>query len=141
MNLKATFSFDGNLITQIARSYRSTDEAIKELIAKCWDAEAEELYIRIPQTAKEDIIIIEDNGNGMTPKEVQSDFLNIGYNRKTRRGEFTPKKRRRIKGERGIGKFAALLMLMKMIQIQPNSQLIREKTKKKPPSGFLVWIK
>jgi len=110
MNLKATFSFDGNLITQIARSYRSTAEALKELVANCWDAEAEEVFITIPKAAEEDTIIIKDDGNGMTSKEVQSDFLNIGYNRKTRRGEFTPKKRRRIKGERGIGKFAALLI-------------------------------
>jgi len=110
MNLNANFSFDGNIINQLARSYRSTAEAIKELVTNAWDAEAEEVYINIPQQLEDDIILIEDNGNGMTPNEVQSDFLNIGVNRKLRRGDLTPKKKRKIKGERGIGKFSTLLL-------------------------------
>src|SRR5690606_35070689 len=73
-----------------------------------WDADAEHVWITIPGPMTDDPSVIKDDGSGMRRAEVRSDYLKIANPRLTRRGERTPKFDRRIKGRKGIGKFAGL---------------------------------
>ena len=64
--------------------------------------------------ADDDPIIVEDNGSGMKTAEVRDEYLNIASPRWTRKGEKTPNKNRLVKGRRGVGKFAGLILASRM---------------------------
>ena len=98
--------------------YDRVSAVLAELIANSYDADAENVKIELPfgqylarrvQGQVEDQgfeIIIEDDGIGMTADEVNEFYLNVGYNRRSRRGERTPKHNRLVMGRKGIGKLA-----------------------------------
>ena len=98
--------------------YDRVSAVLAELIANAYDADAEKLSITLPfgkylaQKTEGQIedqgfeIIIEDDGCGMTAQEVNEYYLNVGYNRRTRRSDRTPKHKRRVMGRKGIGKLA-----------------------------------
>jgi len=50
----------------------------------------------------------------MKPAEVRDEYLNIANPRWTRKGEKTPNKNRLVKGRRGVGKFAGLILASRM---------------------------
>lgn len=96
------------LIELLGAQYRSTEDALKELVANAWDADATEVVISLPGPLSTAPIVILDNGYGMSPSEVESMFLAVGYNRRRDGGTVTPKGRR-VRGHRGVGKFAGLI--------------------------------
>lgn len=110
----ARFHFDTYLITTLGNSYRSTEEALKELVANAWDADATTVEITLPEPMTTSPVIVSDNGYGMTSRELQTLFLQVGNNRRNERGERTPKGRT-VRGARGIGKFAGLAVAQVMI--------------------------
>ena len=97
------------LATLLGESYRSTEYALKELVDNAWDADAENVWIYLPAPLTADPIIIIDDGLGMTEKEVTEGYLKIASDRRTRKGDRTLKFHRRVKGRKGIGKFAGLV--------------------------------
>lgn len=107
--MTAKFRIDPALATLLGENYRSSEYAIKELIDNAWDADASAVWIFLPKPLSQDPIIIQDNGSGMTEKEVLNEYLRVASSRKSRKGEKTPLKNRRVKGRKGIGKFAGLL--------------------------------
>ena len=98
--------------------YDRVSAVLAELIANAYDADAEKISITLPfgkylaQKTEGQIedqgfeIIIEDDGCGMTAQEVNEYYLNVGYNRRARRSDRTPKHKRRVMGRKGIGKLA-----------------------------------
>ena len=98
--------------------YDRVSAVLAELIANAYDADATQVNITLPfgqflaQKVGEEVqdrgyeIVIEDNGSGMTAQEVNQHYLNVGYNRRAKRGEETPKYGRRVMGRKGIGKLA-----------------------------------
>lgn len=114
MNSTATFKVDPRLASILGESYRSSEYALKELIDNSWDAEASEVFITLPTILSEEPIVLRDNGSGMKPAEVRDEYLNIASPRWTRKGERTPNKNRIVKGRRGIGKFAGLILASRM---------------------------
>ena len=56
---------------------------------------------------------VEDDGTGMTDVEVKEEYLKVGRDRRLK-GETTAGKRRRVKGHKGIGKFAGLVVADEM---------------------------
>jgi hypothetical protein len=106
----ANFKVDTRLASLLGENYRSFEVALKELIDNSWDADADEVKIDLPEPLSEEIIIIEDNGSGMTEKEVRDEYLFIARSRKSRKGSTTPRRKRKVKGRKGIGKFAGLLV-------------------------------
>lgn len=105
---KANFKVDTKLTSILGESYRSTEFALKELVDNAWDADAENVWIRLPEPFTDSPIIVEDDGAGMTEKEVRNEYLFIANSRTSRKGERTPLKNRLAKGKKGIGKFAGL---------------------------------
>ncbi|HVQ70537.1 MAG TPA: ATP-binding protein, partial [Bradyrhizobium sp.] len=52
--------------------------------------------------------------DGYTAQEMRAEYLNIASDKRTRTGERTPHCNRRIKGRKGIGKFAGLSIAERM---------------------------
>lgn len=110
----SSFKVDTRLAYLLSENYRSPDKALKELIDNAWDAEALRVDITLPEPLSGDAIVVEDNGSGMTLNELQSEYLNIARNRRQRSGDYTPNLKRRVKGRKGIGKFAGLMFATSM---------------------------
>jgi len=110
----ANFKVDTSLTSILGENYRSTEAAIKELVDNAWDADSAQLKIIMPEPFAKAEIIIEDNGSGMTEKEIRNEYLFIARSRTSRKGEITPLKKRKVKGRKGIGKFAGLLVAGEM---------------------------
>ncbi|WNJ16052.1 ATP-binding protein [Pontibacter sp. G13] len=106
----ANFKVDPKLASLLGENYRSTELAIKELIDNAFDADAGQVEITLPKPLTTDPIVILDNGSGMTEAEVRNEYLNIASSRVSRKGELTPKRKRVVKGRKGIGKFAGLMV-------------------------------
>ena len=66
--------------------YKRRDTAIAELVANCWDAGAENVWVDVPAPAEYDpensIITIRDDGSGMDDDQVQNEYLVVGRNRR-----------------------------------------------------------
>lgn len=116
MSRPARFRVDPRLATLLGESYRSSEHALKELIDNAWDADATEVQVSLPTAPLTNTpIIIRDDGEGMTAKEVQRDYLHIANDRRSRRGSRTARLDRPVKGRKGIGKFAGLVAAATMI--------------------------
>lgn len=111
---KARFHVDSRLPTLLSQEYSSTERAIKELVDNAWDADAAMARITLPKPLTTDPIIVGDDGSGMTEEELRRHYLSIAADRRARRGELTALKKRKVKGRKGIGKFAGLMAAAQM---------------------------
>lgn len=91
---KANFKVDTRLTSLLGENYRSTEVALKELIDNSWDADAENVWVTLPEPFTNDPIIIKDDGSGMTDREVRNEYLFIANSRTSRKGDRTPLKQR-----------------------------------------------
>ncbi len=114
MNPNAHFKVDPRLAALLGENYRSTELAIKELIDNAYDADASEVWVTLPRPLTLDPIVIRDDGTGMTETELREEYLNIASSRASRKGERTRLKNRLVKGRKGIGKFAGLMVASSM---------------------------
>jgi hypothetical protein len=112
----ARFAVDPRLASLLGESYRSSEDAVKELVDNAWDADAATVKITLPDAMTTDPIVVEDTGYGMTPQEVQQDYLRVARDRRAKRGTHTPRGRP-VKGRRGIGKFAGLMVAGEMVVV------------------------
>jgi len=80
--------------------------AITELVKNAYDADAENVLIELKNMKNgEGEIIITDDGSGMTRDVVTNSWMQMGTDFK-RKKQFTDLKKRRILGEKGVGRFA-----------------------------------
>lgn len=107
---KAYFRVDPRLTRLLGENYRSTEHALKELVDNAWDADATVIAIDLPAPLTGKPIVVLDNGCGMTEHEVRFDYLAVANDRYSRKGERTAHLKRRVKGRKGIGKFAGLMV-------------------------------
>ncbi len=96
-----------------AQLYGDTPSIISELVQNAYDADAKNVWITI-NTVDEVTIVVQDNGIGMTPEEVNSRFLNIGQDRRSTYPE-SPSGRK-VLGRKGIGKLA-VFSLAKVVDV------------------------
>ncbi len=115
MSKKAFFKIDTKLAELLGETYRSAEYAIKELIDNAYDADSEKILITFPKLlVPNPKIIIEDNGSGMKENEILTEYLNVANSRTVRKGSLSIEKKRKVKGRKGIGKFAGLMVATKM---------------------------
>ncbi len=107
---KANFRVDPRLTRLLGENYRSTEHALKELVDNAWDADATVIAIDLPEPLTGKPVVVFDNGCGMTEHEVRVDYLAVANDRYSRKGEQTALLKRRVKGRKGIGKFAGLMV-------------------------------
>jgi hypothetical protein len=103
------FKVDTRLAKLLSENYRSSERAIKELVDNAWDADADSVVISLPAPLSNEPIIVHDTGSGMIEEEILREYLSIASDRRQRRGELTTHKKRKVKGKKGIGKFAGLM--------------------------------
>jgi hypothetical protein len=91
----------------------SSDVALTELVANAWDAGARTVEIKIPDDFG-DLIIVKDDGSGMTPDSFIEKWMTLGYDRVKHQGpmaEFPPERhdwKRPAYGRNGIGRHGML---------------------------------
>ncbi len=108
----AHFGVSPRLAVLLGESYRTVELALKELVDNAWDANALTVEVHLPAAMAPDAkIIISDNGEGMTEKQVREDYLRIARDRRKDRGARTPPPlSREVKGRKGVGKFAGIIV-------------------------------
>jgi len=111
---KIAFQVDTRLAKLLSENYRSTERALKELVDNAWDADAPSVNIYLPEPMTDSPITVHDSGSGMTEQELLREYLFIASDRRKRRGELTAVKKRKVKGKKGIGKFAGLMIANSM---------------------------
>jgi DNA mismatch repair ATPase MutL len=75
---KNSFKVDPRIAEILGESYRSSEQALKELVDNAWDSDATKVLITLPDPMTTDPIVITDNGSGMTAPEVEGEYLHIG---------------------------------------------------------------
>jgi hypothetical protein len=106
----AKFQVDPRLAMLLGAAYRSTEQAIQELVDNAWDADADHVWITLPAAITSEPVILRDDGSGMKEMEVRNEYLKIARDRRAAKGDRTPRLNRQVKGRKGIGKFAGLMM-------------------------------
>ncbi|NNN20591.1 MAG: TIGR02391 family protein [Acidimicrobiales bacterium] len=86
------------------RMYSTLPPVLAELIAKSYDADAEQVNVKLYDKS-EKRIIVEDDGHGMTFDEINNNFLRIGRNRRVNHSEKSPGGRY-VTGKKGLGKLS-----------------------------------
>lgn len=109
------FKVDPALTKILGESYTSVEAAIKELIDNAFDADSSLVKVTLPEIFDNSAITIEDDGDGMTANDVKDQYMKIASSRFSRKGDTTYGKRRKVKGRKGIGKFAGLTVANTMI--------------------------
>lgn len=100
-------TFDPSTIEDLGvRMYSHLPPALAELVANAYDADAENVSLKLNDSGEKEIIV-EDDGLGMSFDEINDKFLRIGRKRRTEdETEVTPKHGRKIIGKKGLGKLA-----------------------------------
>jgi len=123
--------------------YDKVSAVVAELVANAYDADAESVTITLPvgqwlalrQKGKlidqDYSIVVEDNGHGIPPADVNKFFLKVGLDRRgpNGKGSTSPKHKRKVMGRKGIGKLAPFGICKKMEILSAGGQ--------KTASGFL----
>ena len=100
------FIIDARTILMFGReSIKDNTTALLELVKNCYDADATIVEVEIYSKSNGNYIRIADDGIGMTEKEVDNNWLRIGYSEK-RSKKLSGMKRRKT-GEKGIGRISA----------------------------------
>lgn len=116
MTKKANFQVDPKLAELLGETYKSTEDAIKELVDNAFDADADNIWVTLPTPlTPEPIVTIVDDGSGMKEQELRTEYLKIASSRFSRKGERTVQKKRIVKGRKGIGKFSGLMVAEVMV--------------------------
>lgn len=106
-NKKLAMTFDPQTIEHLGvKMYSQLPNAIAELIANSYDAEASNVHIVLTYTDKEKSIAIVDDGIGMSFDEVNENFLRIGRKRREEDNGMSPNGLRKVAGRKGLGKLA-----------------------------------
>jgi uncharacterized protein (TIGR02391 family) len=104
---KLIMSFDPHTIEHLGvKMYSVLPNAIAELIANAYDAEAEVVNIELKDDEGEKSISVIDDGVGMTFEEVNDKFLRIGRKRRNEDNGVSLSGLRKVTGRKGLGKLA-----------------------------------
>lgn len=126
---KLYLQFHGRIIDSLGiQMYQSPVAAIAELVANAWDADAEKVEITLPTgVGDEGTFVIQDDGQGMTFKECQDNYLNIGRNRRIAEHSSLSRGGRPVLGRKGIGKLAGF-GIAEILEVDTTSGETGERT-------------
>ena len=104
---KLKMSFDPHTIEHLGiKMYSVLPNAIAELIANAYDAEATSVHIKLIDDGTREKIIVVDDGNGMSFDEINDCFLRIGRKRRMGKLAYSRNDKRKVTGRKGLGKLA-----------------------------------
>ena len=121
--------------------YDRVSAVIAEIVANSYDADATEVTVRAPMgetlaskvggaiTDKGFTIEVTDNGSGMTPDVINAFYLKVGAERRrdTKRGDLSPKFKRKVMGRKGVGKLAPFGVCRLVEVISSGGPLVTDK--------------
>ena len=94
--------------------YSNVPAVLSEIVANAWDADADNVWVDWDRAG--DTIVIQDDGVGMNPRDVNSRFLTVGYRRRDDQPGLTGKDRAPM-GRKGIGKLS-LFSIARTVEIE-----------------------
>lgn len=104
---KLKMTFDPRTIEDLGvKMYSVLPNAIAELIANAYDAEARTVDIMLKDDGNKKSISVIDDGVGMTFEEINNKFLRIGRKRRKEDNGKSPNGLRKVTGRKGLGKLA-----------------------------------
>lgn len=107
---QARFSVDTHLFRELGELLVGRDStALIELIKNSYDADASRVSVLGENLGDADrgLIVVADDGNGMTPDEFRNGFLRIASRSKAEGDRRSPRLARRFTGQKGVGRLAA----------------------------------
>ena len=106
--VKGGFSVSPRILDHLGiQAYTSIKKSLVELASNSYDADAREVHISLPDKIENNSeIILKDNGIGMSTKEFQEHYLQIGRDRRQEQGADISPGGRKVIGNKGIGKLA-----------------------------------
>lgn len=115
----AHFGVSPRLAVLLGENYKTVEQALKELVDNAWDANALGVEVGLPFVMTKDArITIADTGEGMSRKQVEEEYLQIARDRRNDRGPRTKKPLNRlVKGRKGVGKFAGII-IAEMMEVE-----------------------
>lgn len=122
--------------------YTSLHAVISELIANSWDADANSVWITIPEGKIGDDyeITVKDDGKGMSLEELNILYLQVGRNKREEEGDRPTPSGRTALGRKGIGKFSvfgvAHQVIIRSVKNHEVTQFEMEIEKIKSASGI-----
>lgn len=100
-------SFDPHTIEHLGiKMYSVLPNAIAELVANAYDAEAQNVHIKLYDKNGNKKILVIDDGVGMSFDEINNKFLRIGRKRRNDDNGMSPNGLRKVTGRKGLGKLA-----------------------------------
>lgn len=104
---KLKMSFDPHTIEHLGiKMYSVLPNAIAELIANAYDAEAHTVHVKLYNNNGNKRIAVIDDGIGMSFDEINNNFLRIGRKRRADDNGLSPNGKRKVTGRKGLGKLA-----------------------------------
>lgn len=124
---KLEMSFDPHTIEHLGvKMYSVLPNAIAELVANAYDADATVVEINLLDIDGVKSISISDNGIGMTFDEINEKFLCIGRKRRLDDNGLSLEKKRKVTGRKGLGKLAFFGIGDKItVETKRNSQSVK----------------
>jgi len=116
----ANFTVDTHLFRELGELLVGRDStALIELIKNSYDADATEVVVLGQQLSDPDngLIVITDNGTGMTPSQFEQGFLRVASRLKDDGERRSDRLKRRYTGAKGIGRLAAH-KLAKLLEVK-----------------------
>lgn len=95
--------------------YSSIPAVLSGIIANAWDADATRVDVTLDDEG--DTITILDDGCGMSPNDINTRFLKVGYRRREKQPGPTPYYRRSPMGRKGIGKLS-LFSIARVVTVE-----------------------
>lgn len=110
--IQKTLFEENYLIRTLGSLAHRPDIALTELVANAWDAGSLEVNISIPKE-EGGLLLVEDDGTGMTPDQFRERWMKLGYNRMKHQGKevIFPVGRsgnRKAYGRNGVGRHGLL---------------------------------
>lgn len=120
------FTIDTHLFRELGELLVGRDStALVELIKNSYDADATEVIVHAQNlnNPEEGIIVISDNGSGMTRRQFEEGFLRVASRIKDDGERRSDRLKRRYTGAKGIGRLAAhkLARLLKILSISTEA--------------------
>ncbi len=119
----ASFTIDTHLFRELGELLVGRDStALIELIKNSYDADATEVVVLGQRLNDPDrgLIVITDNGSGMTPTQFEQGFLRVASRMKDDGERLSGRLKRRYTGAKGIGRLAAH-KLARLLEVQSVS--------------------
>lgn len=127
MSEELVLSFEPRTIEHLGlQMYSTLPNALAELIANAYDADAQHVQIALSLSAAgEQTVVVEDDGHGMSVSDLNEKYLRIGRNRRLVSVDeevvLTESGKRRVSGKKGVGKLA-LFGIGNLIRIRTHRE-------------------